>query len=74
MEPPKPADQLEILQRTGTTDASEVEEYEKLLSQRFTTDPDAPSPGTLQSTAPGAPDDRSRLSELYKKLAKRLKP
>lgn len=74
MEPPKPADKLETMQRTGSTDASELEEYEKLLSQRFTKDPDAPSQGTPESVPQGAQDDRSRLRELYKKFAKRIKP
>jgi hypothetical protein len=69
MEPLKPAEKLEILQRAESADASEVEEYEKLLSQRFTTDPDAATP---ESVPQGGQDDRSRLRELYKKFAKRI--
>ena len=71
MEPLKPKEKLEIMQRGESTDAAEVEEYEKLLSQRFATDPDAPVPESAQQ---GAQDDRSRLRELYKKFAKRIKP
>jgi hypothetical protein len=71
MEPMKPKEKLEIMQRGESTDASEVEEYEKLLSQRFTTDPDAPVPESAQQ---GVQDDRSRLRELYRKFAKRIKP
>jgi hypothetical protein len=74
MEPLKPPDKLEILQRAQSADPSEVEEYEKLLSQRFTTDPDATPPATTESVGQGARDDRSRLRELYKKFAKRAKP
>ena len=71
MEPQKPKEKLEMMQRGESADASEVEEYEKLLSQRFTTDPDAPVPESAQQ---GAQDDRSRLRELYRKFAKRFKP
>jgi hypothetical protein len=71
MEPQKPKEKLEMMQRGESTDASEVEEYEKLLSQRFTRDPDAPVPESPQQ---GDQDDRSRLRELYRKFAKRIKP
>ena len=71
MEPLKPAEKLELLRRAeSAADASEVEEYEKLLSQRFTTDPDAATP---ESFPQGGQDDRARLRELYRKFAKRLK-
>ena len=50
--------ELEMMQRGESADASEVEEYEKLLSQRFTTDPDVPVPESAQQ---GAQDDRSRM-------------
>lgn len=72
MEPMKPAEKLEILQRAEeSAEPSEVDEYEKLLSQRFTTDPDAPTPESAPK--PGR-DDRSRLRELYRKFARRGKP
>ncbi len=68
----KPAEKLEVLQRADeAADAAEVEEYEKLLSQRFTKDPDAPTPES--APRPGQ-DDRSRLRELYRKFAKRKQP
>lgn len=70
MEPQKPKEKLEMVERAEGTEA-EAAEYEELLSRRFTKDPDAPMPESAQEDTR---NDRSRLRALYRKFAKRLKP
>lgn len=63
MEPPKPAEKARVLAAVPTATAAEYEEYERLLSKRYTKDPSA------RHTPPVAPDpDEARLMELTKKL------
>lgn len=73
MEPLKPVEKLEILQTVPTANESEIDEYEQLLSNRFTTDPDLPPAGQTESPQGDQPNP-SRLRDLYKKLTRRLKP
>lgn len=65
MEPLKPTTKERILSDTPQASPEDVEEYERLLAERFTVDPDMPM-------APGgntAHEEReSRLEELHKKL------
>ena len=62
MEPPKPADKPRIRTAAPTATADEYDEYERLLSARYTKDPAARGPAA-------APDpDEVRLLELTKKL------
>jgi len=64
MEPLKPEDKTFILENNPQASPEEIEEYEQLLSVRFTEDPDlAPEPA-LES----ARSRESRLTELYQKL------
>ena len=63
MEPPKPHKRDEVLRKVPGATAAEYEEYERLLSKRFTKDP------SKKKLAPAAPDpDEERLKELTKKL------
>lgn len=65
MEPLKPEDKTFILENNPQASPDEIEEYEQLLSVRFTEDPDiAPEP-TLDSAVHFR---ESRLAELYQKL------
>ena len=69
MEPLKPEEKDFILENNPQASPEEVEEYEQLLSMRFTQDPDLPADPAVESDA----DFReSRLSELYEKLIRPL--
>jgi hypothetical protein len=65
MEPLKPETKKFLLEALPQADPEEVEEYERLLAERFTVDPDIAK----------APDEKSahqeresRLAELHQKL------
>ena len=64
MQPLKPEVKEAILAERADVDAADVQEYERLLSRRFTIDPDRPS--TESATA--ADSDGERLRELHEKL------
>lgn len=65
MEPLKPEDKTFILENNPQASPEEIEEYEQLLSVRFTEDPDlAPEPALESVTR----SRESRLTELYQKL------
>ena len=60
MEPMKPETKARILGENPEVQPAEIEEYERLLSRRFTIGPDLPS---------NARDEiESRLAELHRKL------
>jgi len=65
MEPLKPEVRKRILDEHPQASPEDIEEYERLLSERFTVDPDLPM-------APEVSDQRNadeeRLAELYDKL------
>ena len=64
MEPLKPVDKKQILESNPAAEPGDIEEYERLLSQRFTVDPDLPTEPGLVSV-----DSReTRLRELHQKL------
>ena len=63
MEPLKPAAKSSILQAAPTATPADLEEYERLLSKRYTKDPSA------KNVLPAAPDpDEVRLQQLMKKI------
>jgi hypothetical protein len=65
MEPLKPETKTRILKERPEASPEEIEEYERLLAERFTEDPDLPrSPAISQATA----KREKRLEQLYKKL------
>jgi hypothetical protein len=65
MEPLKPEDKARILRENPQADPGDIEEYELLLSRRFTVDPDLPAkPGD----ASAAEAIQSRLAYLHRKL------
>jgi hypothetical protein len=65
MEPLKPETKANILAMKPEADPADIEEYERLLAERFNEDPNLPAgPQAL-----GAVDERQdRLAELYRKL------
>ena len=64
MEPLKPEAKDSLLQNNPQADPDEVEEYERLLSERFTVDPDMPK----APEGSAAEDEReSRLREIFQK-------
>jgi hypothetical protein len=65
MEPLKPEVKKFLLEVAPQADPTDVEEYERLLADRFTVDPDrAKAPEAMS-----ADEDREvRLAELHKKL------
>ena len=65
MEPLKPAIKKGILQAAPTASLEDLAEYERLLAERFTVDPDLPRDAVSSSLA-----DRKklRLKELHRKL------
>ena len=65
MEPLKPETRRAILQDRPQADPAEIEEYERLLAQRFAEDPDKPKPHHLLAVLQ---DREARLVELHKKL------
>jgi hypothetical protein len=69
MEPLKPQDKHRILAENPAADPAEVEEYERLLSERFAVDPDAPvaAPNAVWSGI-DVHVREARIAELYQKL------
>jgi hypothetical protein len=65
MEPLKPETKRRILQDRPQASPADIEEYERLLAERFTEDPDLPKSPT---TARAAANRERRLEELYQKL------
>lgn len=59
MEPLKPEDKVRILRENPQADPRDIEEYELLLSRRFTIDPDLAA----------APGQRSAIDEIESRLA-----
>ena len=65
MEPLKPEIKRQILQNRPQASPADIEEYERLLAERFTEDPDLPkSPAAAQA----ATNREHRLEQLYAKL------
>lgn len=62
MEPLRPEDRARILTQNPRAGPGEIDEYERLLSRRFTIDPDAPG-----STS-AAEEIEARLAELHRRL------
>ena len=65
MEPIKPEVRKWILEEHPLASPEDIDEYERLLSQRFTVDPDLPMAPDDSSKHD---DDEKRLAELYDKL------
>lgn len=64
MEPMKPETVKDLLSRPGVAPA-DIEEYQRLLAERFAVDPDAPpAPGQRAADQ----DHEARLKMLYQKL------
>ena len=61
MEPLRPEVKARILEENPHVSVAEIEEYERLLAERFATDPDL-------SASPEAEERQARLVELYRKL------
>jgi len=69
MEPIRPDVKRAILNANPQASPDDIAEYERLLSLRFTQDPDASSPAAAPFAAGiGAPDPEERLLELHDKL------
>lgn len=65
MEPLKPEDKVNIFELKPEADPADIEEYERLLAERFTSDPDLPTVFEMVN----AEDEREdRLAELYRKI------
>lgn len=67
MEPMKPEEKRRILADSPQAEPGDLEEYERLLSQRFATDPDVPA-------APEAGDAASSIEARLAQLHARLFP
>ena len=65
MEPLQPETKARILRERPEASPEDIEEYERLLAERFTEDPDVPkSPAVDQAAA----KRHKRLEQLYEKL------
>jgi hypothetical protein len=65
MEPLKPETKARILRERPQASPEDIEEYERLLAERFTEDPDmSKSPAVAQAAA----RRQKRLEQLYTKL------
>jgi hypothetical protein len=65
MEPLKPETKARILRERPQASPEDLEEYERLLAERFTEDPELPkSPAVAQTAA----KRQKRLEQLYEKL------
>ena len=65
MEPLTPEVRKKILDDRPQASPEDIDEYERLLSQRFTVDPDLPMDADESALRD---DDEARLEELYNKL------
>ncbi len=61
MEPMKPDEKARILSENPDAEPADLDEYERLLSERFASDPDVPA-------AKDSADREARLAELHGKL------
>jgi hypothetical protein len=74
MEPLKPEQKRTILKNSPQAQPGDIQEYERLLSLRFTEDPDqqpeaAPSGFVERMVRPASRDERElRIKELHRKL------
>lgn len=69
MEPLKPMDKRRILEESPAAEPADIEEYERLLSERFTVDPDLPTaPPVAEMQSADSRKREARLKELYEKL------
>ncbi|SPF47924.1 hypothetical protein SBA4_3810005 [Candidatus Sulfopaludibacter sp. SbA4] len=69
MEPVRPDVRRAILDANPQASRADMEEYERLLSLRFTRDPDAPRPSLApRNGAESQADIEERLSQLHEKL------
>lgn len=67
MEPMRPDDRARILEDSPLAEPGDVEEYERLLSRRFTIDPDL-------SPAPGGDSELDRIEARLEQLQRKLFP
>jgi len=65
MEPMKPGEKARILSESPEAEPGDLEEYERLLSQRFATDPDIPASPEAAETAASI---EARLAQLHARL------
>jgi hypothetical protein len=65
MEPLKPETKRQILQERPQASPADIAEYERLVAERFTEDPDLPKAPTA---ARAVADRERRLGQLHKKL------
>ena len=65
MQPLKPEEKARILADSPLAEPGDLEEYERLLSRRFATDPDIPESSAV---AEAAEDIEARLAELHARL------
>ena len=65
MEPLKPEVKNALLKNSPQASPQDVEEYQRLLAERFTIDPDLP--GAPETMTQGISRE-TRLAELYRKL------
>jgi hypothetical protein len=68
MQPMKPEQIRSALMNRPEAQPSDLEEYQRLLSQRFTTDPDREQPAAAPLIEKGRVDREERLRELYRTL------
>lgn len=69
MEPLKPEQKRSVLENNPQAQPSDLEEYERLLSLRFTEDPDRQPAASTEEGADGDHAQReARIKELYQKL------
>jgi len=69
MEPLKPDSKKKILATTPQASPQDIEEYERLLSQRFAVDPNMPKATPVSAAiAPTPAPNPDLLPELYRKL------
>ena len=71
MQPMKPEEKEQLLQNNPAAAPADIEEYERLLAERFATDPGLTlTPSTTHSATTVTDDEarETRLAELYHKL------
>lgn len=70
MQPMKTAERAALLKDKPNVQSSDIAEYERLLSQRFTRDPDFPTP----NQNPSSNDIEERIAYLQRKLKSAPQP
>ena len=65
MEPLKPEMKRKLLEAQRQATPADIEEYERLLAERFTLDPDLPQTSIMESTVNAK---EARLAQLHKLL------